>query len=66
MNYYQTGIFQAVISYLVMASIIVLNIACVLVNSIDEKVRCYLFLMFYGLLFGWYLGIIIDYFVTSG
>jgi hypothetical protein len=66
MNYYQTGIFQAVISYLVMAALIVLNGACILVDSIDEKVRCYIFLTFYGLLFAWYLGIIIDYFVTWG
>jgi hypothetical protein len=66
MNYYQTGVAQAVISYLVMVSLLILNAACILVDSIDEKIRCYIFLSFYGLLFAWYLAVIIDYFVTWG
>lgn len=66
MNYYQTGIAQAVISYFVMLALIVLIAASVLVDSIDEKIRCYIALGFYGLLFVWYLAIIIDYFVTWG
>lgn len=66
MNYYQTGIAQAIFSYLVMLALIILNGASVLVDSVDEKIRCYIALAFYGLLFAWYLTIIIDYFVTWG
>lgn len=66
MNYYQTGVAQAIISYLVLLALIALNGASLLVDSIDEKVRCYIALGFYGLLFAWYLAIIIDYFVTWG
>jgi len=65
-NYYQTGIAQAVISYLTMLALILLNGASVLVDAIDEKIRCYIALSFYALLFIWYLAIIIDYFVTWG
>lgn len=66
MNYYQAGIAQTVFAYLVLLALLILNASCVLIDSVDEKIRCYIFLGFYALLFAWYLAIIIDYFVVWG
>jgi hypothetical protein len=66
MNYGQSGIFQAIMSYVMMVMTFLLFAASVLVDRVDDKIRCILFIVFYVLGFGWYLGIVIDYFVTSG
>jgi hypothetical protein len=64
-NYGQSGIFQAVMSYIVMVCTVALFGASVLVDRIDDRIRCILFVVFYVLNFGWYLGIVVDYFVTT-
>ena len=66
MNYGQAGIFQAVMSYLVMVLVVVLFFASVMVDNIDDRIRCIMFIAFYCMNFVWYLGIVIDYFVTAG
>lgn len=64
-NYGQSGIFQAVMSFIVMVSTVALFAASVLVDRIDDRIRSILFIAFYALNFGWYLGIVVDYFVTT-
>lgn len=64
-NYNQAGIFQAVMAYIVMVVVMVLFASSVLVERIDDRVRCILFIAFYSLNFAWYLGIVIDFFVTT-
>lgn len=63
-NYAQAGIFQAVMAFVVMAVVLVLFAASILIERIDDRVRCMLFISFYSLTFIWYLGIVIDFFVT--
>ena len=66
MNYGQSGIFQAVMSYVMLVMTCALFGASVLVDRVDDRIRCILFIVYYVLAFGWYLGIVIDYFVTAG
>ena len=65
MNFYQAGIFQAVMAYIVMAVTVALFAASVLIDRIDDRIRCIMFIVFYSFNFIWYLGIVIDYFVTA-
>lgn len=65
MNFYQAGIFQTVMAYIVMVVVVVLFAASVLVERFDDRIRCILFIVFYAINFAWYLGIVIDYFVTA-
>lgn len=65
MNFLQAGIFQAIMAYIVMLIVIVIFVASVLVDRIDDRSRCILFIVFYSFNFIWYLGIVIDYFVTA-
>ena len=64
-NYVQAGIYQALMVYLMMVLYVVMAGTALLPDSIDEKKRTIGYMVLYFFLFGWYLGIIIDYFVVT-
>ena len=64
LNYYQTGVFQAIMVYFLMLGYVFIAITALLPDSIDEKKRTICYVILYFFLFAWYLGIIIDYFVV--
>ena len=64
LNYSQAGIFQTVAIFLVLLALILLVGAALLPDSVDDKKRTFLFILYYLLTFSWYMGIMIDYFVT--
>ena len=64
-NYIQAGIFQAIMVYFMMVLYVVMAGTALLPDSIDEKKRTIGYIVLYFFLFGWYMGIIIDYFVVT-
>ena len=64
LNYAQAGIFQAIMIYLTMVTFIGLIITAVLSEKVDDQKRNLAYVVFYFFLFVWYLGIMIDFFVT--
>ena len=64
LNYSQAGIFQTVLIFLTMLGLALLVGAALLPDTVDEKKRTFLFIMYYILLFMWYGGIMIDLYVT--
>ena len=64
LNYSQAGIFQTVMAYITMVSFLGL-VACALMSeSVDDRKRSIMYIVYYSSLFAWYLGIMIDFFVT--
>lgn len=64
LNYSQAGIYQTVIAFIVMAGFIGLVGSALLPEAIDDKKRTILYIVYYFCLFAWYLGIVIDFYVT--
>jgi len=64
LNYAQAGIFQTVMIYLTMVTFIVLIITALASEAIGDQKRSLAYIVFYLFLFTWYLGIMIDFFVT--
>lgn len=64
-NYFQTGIFQAIMTYLTLFGLLLLVGAALLPDSVDDKKRTFLMILYYFLLFIWYIGIMIDYYVEN-
>ena len=64
LNYAQAGIYQAVLIFFTMISLIILVIAALMPESIDDQKRSVAYIIYYFFLFCWYMGIMIDFFVT--
>lgn len=64
LNYAQAGLFQAVMIYVTMAGFIGIIAAALLPEIIDHRKRSIMYIFYYSFLFIWYLGIIIDFFIT--
>lgn len=64
LNYAQAGVYQTVLIFLTMVALIILLISCLLPESIDDQKRSYAYIVYYFFLFAWYMGIMIDFFVT--
>jgi cbb3-type cytochrome oxidase subunit 3 len=64
LNYAQAGIFQTVLVFITMFSFLVLVFSAIMSESIDDKKRSILYVVYYFFLFIWYLGIVIDFYVT--
>lgn len=64
LNYSQAGIYQTVMAFLTMASFLGLVISALMPEAVDDKKRSILYIIYYSFLFAWYLGIMIDFFVT--
>lgn len=62
MNYYQASIYQAIFTYFTLACVIMVLALNVL--QVTEKILNIGYLIFYFILFCWYMGIMIDYFIT--
>jgi ABC-type proline/glycine betaine transport system permease subunit len=65
LNYIQAGIFQTVMIYVTMLSFFAIIAASLLHEHVDDKMRSLAYLTYYSMLFIWYLGIIIDLYVTE-
>ena len=63
LNYYQSSIYTAIFTYFTMTVIITL-ILLNLMSSISESTRTKVYLMYYFILFMWYMGIMIDFYIT--
>ena len=64
LNYSQAGIYQTVLMFLTMLGLMLLVGAALLPDTVDEKKRTFLFIVYYILLVMWYGGIMIDLYVT--
>jgi hypothetical protein len=64
LNYIQAGIFQSIMIYITMLSFFGIIIASLLHEKIDDKMRSLAYIIYYTMLFLWYLGIVIDLYVT--
>lgn len=64
-NYQQAGVYQTIMVYVMMVLYVVMAGTALLPDSVDEKKRTLAYMVLYFFLFGWYLGIIIDYFVVT-
>jgi hypothetical protein len=64
LNFVQAGIYQTVLIFLTMLCFIMLVGAALLPESVDDKKRSMLYVLYYLFLFAWYMGIMIDFFVT--
>ena len=64
LNYFQAGVYQAVLIYLTMVSLIMLVGAALMPESVDDQKRSIVYIIYYFFLFAWYMGIMIDLFVT--
>lgn len=64
LNYAQAGIFQAVMIYITMLTFFGIILAALLPETIDDRKRSIAYMIYYFVLFVWYLGIIIDFYVT--
>jgi hypothetical protein len=60
-NYIQASIYQAIFTYFTMVAIILI-IVLTLIDTLGEKLRIIMNIVFYFLLVMWYMGIIIDYY----
>lgn len=64
LNYSQAGIYQTVMAFLTMAAFLGLVASALMPESVDDRKRSILYIVYYSFLFAWYLGIMIDFFVT--
>ena len=64
LNFAQAGIYQTVLIYLTMVSLMILVLSSLLPESVDDQKRSYAYILYYLFLFAWYMGIMIDFFVT--
>lgn len=64
LNYAQAGVFQAVMIFLTMLTLFGLIICALLPEAINDQKRSIAYMVYYFVMFAWYLGIIIDFFVT--
>jgi hypothetical protein len=64
LNYAQAGIFQAIMIFITMVSFLGLVSSAIMSESIDDRKRSILYVVYYFMLFVWYLGIVIDFYVT--
>ncbi len=64
LNYAQAGLFQTVMIYVTMLGFIGIIASALLPQVIDHKKRSIMYIFYYSFLFIWYLGIIIDFFIT--
>jgi CDP-diglyceride synthetase len=64
LNYAQAGLFQTVMIFMTMVSFMVLVLSAIMPESIDDRKRSILYIVYYLLLFVWYLGIVVDFYVT--
>ena len=64
LNYSQAGIYQTVMAFFTMTAFLGLVCSCLLPEAIDDKKRTILYIVYYSFLFAWYLGIVIDFYVT--
>jgi hypothetical protein len=62
LNYFQACIFTTVFTYFTMAAIIGLIVVNVI--GVSESLRSKIHLVLYLIIFAWYMGIIIDLYVT--
>jgi cbb3-type cytochrome oxidase subunit 3 len=65
LNYFQAGIFQTVMIFIVMFSFFGVILSALVTEAINDKVRSLMYIMFYTTLFAWYLGIVIDFYVVT-
>lgn len=64
LNYFQAGIYQAIMVFLTMVALILLVGAALMPESVDDQKRSVVYIIYYFFLFAWYMGIMIDLFVT--
>lgn len=64
LNYAQAGLFQVVMIYVTMLGFIGIIVSALLPQVIDHQKRSIMYIFYYSFLFIWYLGIIIDFFIT--
>lgn len=64
LNFSQAGIYQAVLIYLTLLALILLVGAALMPESVDDQKRSMVYIIYYLFLFAWYMGIMIDFFVT--
>ncbi len=64
LNYAQAGIFQTVMIYLTLVPFVGVIVFALLPETVGDRKRSIMYIVYYFLLFVWYLGIMIDFFVT--
>lgn len=64
LNYSQAGIYQTIMSFFTMAAFLGLVATALMPESVDDRKRSIMYIIYYSFLFAWYLGIMIDFFVT--
>ena len=64
LNFAQAGIYQTVLIYLTLITLSSLILAALMPESVDDQKRSYAYILYYLFLFAWYMGIMIDFFVT--
>ena len=64
LNYFQAGVYQTVLIFLTMVALILLVGAALMPESVDDQKRSIVYIIYYFFLFAWYMGIMIDLFVT--
>jgi len=64
LNYAQAGVFQAVMIYITMLTFFGIIIAALLPETVNDSKRSVAYIVYYFVLFVWYLGICIDFYVT--
>jgi hypothetical protein len=64
LNFMQAGIFQTVMIYITMVTLFGVIAASMMHESVDDRQRSLAYLVFYSALFVWYMGIVIDFYVS--
>lgn len=64
LNYSQAGIYQTVMAFVTMVAFLGLVAVALMPESVDDRKRSIMYIIYYSTLFAWYLGIMIDFFVT--
>ena len=64
LNFSQAGLYQTIMAFFVMVTLILLVLSSLLPESVDDQKRSIAYVLYYLFLFAWYMGIMIDYFVT--
>lgn len=64
LNYSQAGIYQTVMAFVTMVAFLGLVAVALMPESVDDRNRSIMYIVYYSTLFAWYLGIMIDFFVT--
>lgn len=64
LNYSQAGIYQTIMTYFTMVAFLGLVGSALVPDSVDDRKRSMMYIGYYAVLFAWYLGIVIDFFVT--